>query len=357
MAGIRVLVAGVLVAACGLGLLGVASTVTVAASAPARMPTRVTQGALPGLSDAQAANARIIVRTAEARAGHSAGLIALAVALAESDLLVLSNPNDPSGNGLPSQGVGTDHDSLGLFQQRPGWGTAAARMDPVESTHLFLDALLALPGWEALVPWEAAQAVQRSAFTGRPSAANGGSGVVGGNYLARLESANRVLIAIENDAALLDCGGATVVLDPGTEGTFGLPVSYQIPADASLAAQRSVAFALTQLGKPYLWGGTGPTAYDCSGLTQAAWRHAGVVIHRVTSQQMTDGIAVDVQQIQPGDLILIPGGHGSLAAPGHVGMYIGNQLVVHAPHTGDVVKVVSLRAFIADGVSAIRHIY
>ena len=69
---------------------------------------------------------------------------------------------------IRAQGVGYDHDSLGIFQQRPSWGTAAQRMDPVASTNLFLDALLRLPGWDTIDPWVAAQRVQRSAFEGRP---------------------------------------------------------------------------------------------------------------------------------------------------------------------------------------------
>ena len=74
-------------------------------------------------------------------------------ALAESGLRILGNPNDPEGLIYDNEGIGTDHDSLGLFQQRPGWGTAAQRMDPVESTNLFLDQLLALPRWDQADPW------------------------------------------------------------------------------------------------------------------------------------------------------------------------------------------------------------
>jgi cell wall-associated NlpC family hydrolase len=83
---------------------------------------------------------------------------------------------------------------------------------------------------------------------------------------------------------------------------------------------------------------------------------AGVTIGRTTSDQMRDGTATTLQFVAPGDLILVPGSDGSLAAPGHVGMYVGNGRVVEAPQTGDVVRVVSLSSYVSGGVSAIRHI-
>ena len=87
-----------------------------------------------------------------------------------------------------------------------------------------------------------------------------------------------------------------------------------------------------------------------------AWSAAGIQLQRTTQQQVTDGTASSLTRVEPGDLILIPGSDGSLAAPGHVGMYLGGGLVVHAPHTGDVVRVVTLSSYTAGGVSAVRHI-
>ena len=115
-------------------------------------------------------------------------------------------------------------------------------------------------------------------------------------------------------------------------------------------------FALDQRGKPYVWGATGPTAYDCSGLTLSAWAHAGITITRTTYTQRNDGTATTESSLRPGDLVLIPGSDGSLASPGHLGMFIGEGLVIHAPHTGDVVKVVTFKSFTTEGISALRHI-
>src|SRR5450759_5981816 len=142
-----------------------------------------TSGPIAGMSAAQAQNARVVVATASARAGDHAALIAVMTGLAESGMRVLTNPNDPAGIQFPNQGVGHDHDSLGIFQQRASWGTAAQRMDPVASTNLFIDALLSRPDWLTVEPWRAAQDVQRSAFTGVPSPSNGYSPIYEGNYL------------------------------------------------------------------------------------------------------------------------------------------------------------------------------
>ena len=304
-----------------------------------------TSGPLPGLSKPAAANARTVTATALARGGRQAALIALMTGLTESGMRVLTNPNDPAGNLYPSQGVGYDHDSLGIFQQRPSWGSAAQRMDPIVSTGLFLDRLLALPDWRVVSPWRAAQAVQVSAFAD------------GGNYRANLDRAEALLRDITDTASPADCGGAGVGDPPsGPRGPHGLPVDFRLPAVTSRTAAAAVHFALGQLGAPYAWGAEGPNAYGCSGLMQAAWNAAGVPLTRTTSTQVHDGRPTTPANLSPGDLVFIPGYDGTLAAPGHVGMFIGHGLVVEAPKTGDVVKVVSYASFVSDGLAQIRHI-
>lgn len=109
------------------------------------------------------------------------------------------------------------------------------------------------------------------------------------------------------------------------------------PGDAgSAAAQSAVLYALAQIGKPYVWGGTGPGGYDCSGLCYAAYAAAGVTIPR-TSQAQWFGIGqnVDVSQLVPGDLVFYNmGEQAGVPGPGHVVMYIGGGNVVEAAHTG-----------------------
>jgi peptidoglycan DL-endopeptidase CwlO len=98
-------------------------------------------------------------------------------------------------------------------------------------------------------------------------------------------------------------------------------------------AERAVAFAYAQLGKPYQWGATGPGSYDCSGLVQAAWSVAGVTIPRDTYGQWGALPHIAASALQPGDLLYYDG-------IGHVAMYVGDGYIIDAPQTGlDVEKI------------------
>lgn len=108
----------------------------------------------------------------------------------------------------------------------------------------------------------------------------------------------------------------------------------------SEAAAKAIAFARAQLGKPYVWGATGPRGYDCSGLTYAAYRAAGITIPRVSGAQWRHGPRIPKGREQPGDLVFFNSGPGtSTTNPGHVGLVIGGGKMIAAPHTGTVVQV------------------
>jgi peptidoglycan DL-endopeptidase CwlO len=111
---------------------------------------------------------------------------------------------------------------------------------------------------------------------------------------------------------------------------------------AGPVARAAVRWALAQLGDPYQWGATGPDRFDCSGLTSSAYRAAGVTIPRVSRAQWGAGPHVAVANLLPGDLVFYADNPRNPATIHHVGMYIGNGLMVHAPHTGDVVRVASI---------------
>ncbi|MFD6949845.1 hypothetical protein A6A08_21260 [Nocardiopsis sp. TSRI0078] len=111
-----------------------------------------------------------------------------------------------------------------------------------------------------------------------------------------------------------------------------------VGSGASSAQGRAAAeWALEQVGKPYLWGGTGPHAFDCSGLTMQAWAAAGVSIPRVTTDQVNAGTRIGLGELQPGDLLFYDTGSG--ASPSHVTMYVGGGQMVNAPRTGQLIRV------------------
>ncbi len=112
--------------------------------------------------------------------------------------------------------------------------------------------------------------------------------------------------------------------------------SYTIGATpADVIAVRT---ALSELGKPYVWAASGPSSFDCSGLTMTAWAAAGVSLPHLASSQQSMGTPVDRSQLRPGDLVFF----GSPAY--HVAIYMGSGMIIQAPQTGDVVKITPLAA-------------
>jgi cell wall-associated NlpC family hydrolase/outer membrane murein-binding lipoprotein Lpp len=118
--------------------------------------------------------------------------------------------------------------------------------------------------------------------------------------------------------------------------------TYNGPASGQAAA--AVRFAYGQLGKPYQWGASGPSSYDCSGLTMASWAAAGVSLPHSSSAQYGSGPHVSRGDLQPGDLVFF----GSPIH--HVGIYIGGGKMIHAPHTGTVVQISPLESDYAGAV-------
>lgn len=96
-----------------------------------------------------------------------------------------------------------------------------------------------------------------------------------------------------------------------------------------------VEYAKKFIGVPYLWGGTTPSGFDCSGFTQYVFAHFGRSIGRTTYEQINAGTAVSKGQLQPGDLVLF----GTVSNPHHVGIYVGGNSYIHAPRTGEKIKI------------------
>jgi cell wall-associated NlpC family hydrolase len=293
-----------------------ATPASAAAAAPDPEASADTYPAVGGWDPAQVGFAAAIIDTG-ARLGipPRGWVIAVATAIQESGLRNLGN-----------LGPANDHDSLGLFQQRPsqGWGTPAQIMDPAHAATSFYQHLLRVPGWQGLDLTVAAQAVQRSAF---PAA-----------YAAR-----------ETDATML-VAELTGIVDPGIGCRPGsdLLTGYTLPPDTPPAVFTAIAWALAQLGTPYHLGGDCTAAHgdnsahqcDCSSLTQGAYRAAGITVPRSADDQSRHGqLITGPSALLPGDEVFAPGADGTTAHPGHVGLYLGNDLIVEAPHTGDTVKI------------------
>ncbi len=153
---------------------------------------------------------------------------------------------------------------------------------------------------------------------------------------AKVEKMVKVQTKVLRDLGTYQAG------DPNSKG-----IQYNGPASGN--ARAALDFAFAQVGKPYRYGGTGPDGWDCSGLVQASWRNGGVSLPRTTWEQWSWGASrkVSLSELQPGDLIFSSG-------LGHVGMYAGDGKIVHAPQTGDVVKVVPLSSYGGRLVGAVR---
>ncbi len=252
------------------------------------------------LDKAQLANAQTVIETGVTLKVPSEGLVvAVATALQESTLRNLEYG---------------DRDSLGLFQQRAGWGSVAARTDPATASRMFYTGgrggqpgLLDVTGWQSMDVTQAAQSVQRSAF---PYA------------YARWESLAGSLVASVVGDRALGCDQNVVGADlpDSVIGTF-------------------LRVALEQQGAPYVWGAVGPAAFDCSGLVVYSWQKAGHPLRIRTAAQMYDNSTLlEPGQEKPGDLIF--SALGERGSAGHVMIVVKPGTAVEAPKTGDVVKII-----------------
>ena len=148
----------------------------------------------------------------------------------------------------------------------------------------------------------------------------------------------------------------------GGEGPIPPPAPGEVETTGNTIIDTAVAWAVAQRGSWYQWGGTckdpfGPAAgrCDCSSLMQQAYAHAGVSLPRVAADQARTGEEVpNPADIQPGDLVAIPGSLGTPSRAGHIGMYVGNGMIVEAPYTGVQVRFVPARSY--KNVISIRRI-
>ncbi len=290
----------------------------------------------------QMANAAAIVSLVQQRQLPTrAAVIALATAYQETKFVNYLHPTDATT-------------SIGLFAQMTIYYTAAVAADPAKATGAFLDRLIQQPNWQTRALTDVAADVQRPFEPYRGLYAQW-------EPLATQLTAQLWTGPITGTAEVPGPAGAPAtpgVPCPGaggdgrtSAGATPTPGPNGLTLTGSPAGNGAVTFALAQLGKPYLWGGNGPNAWDCSGLTLAAWATQGVSLGRVTYTQAVQGTPVSIQDARSGDLVLIPGSDGTAANPGHVGMVAGVDTgvdtggkvwLVEAPRTGLNVRLTPL---------------
>jgi cell wall-associated NlpC family hydrolase len=154
------------------------------------------------------------------------------------------------------------------------------------------------------------------------------------------------------DLDAVDRQAVGYALSQGATGDgLGTPAPAQAPSLGSLLtsvtssvsqgidvdrAQKAIEAAYAELGKPYVWGAVGPDGFDCSGLMQHVWSAAGVMLPRTSEEQADAGRTVPLSGIEPGDLVVY------FAGRTHIGMYVGNGLIIHAPRPGSAVQFASV---------------
>ncbi|MDF9814753.1 NlpC/P60 family protein [Streptomyces sp. SPB162] len=199
-----------------------------------------------------------------------------------------------------------------------GARAANATIRDLTSTRTALDgyAHAATAAWEALVATRKKSADARAQVESRLAEAKA--------LLASLREQERLRLQRLEDETAYQAQLAWTRSDEAKK----LAQLPRAAGDASAQGRRAVAFAAAQIGKPYVWGAGGPSAYDCSGLTQQAWAAAGRTIPRTSQEQWRLLPHVPVDRMRPGDLVIY------FDDAGHVGLYVGDGAIVHAPRPG-----------------------
>ncbi|WP_229811266.1 NlpC/P60 family protein [Streptosporangium pseudovulgare] len=218
-------------------------------------------------------------------------------------------------------------------------------------------------GWAGAARWTRRPA--GALRTGRPAGARvGGSRLAGGRVIGVHTAGSRLAggrmiggrvigsrlaggrVAGERVAGARVIGGRTLRGRAGGDrwgrgagGGWPEPDWWLDPAPWQMPGDVVADWALTQLDKPYVWAASGPRGYDCSGLAMRAWERAGIRLDHWTGSQWTSGRHVRLDRLHRGDLLFFGRLTGNPADVRHVGIYIGGGLMVHAPQTGDVVRI------------------
>lgn len=272
--------------------------------------------------------------------------------------------------------AGGDKDSMGLFQQRPsqGWGTARQIMDPQYSIRKFYQSLMRVGNRSQIPVWEAAQAVQRSAYpTAYKRWTQDAQQILGNVTVDATQTGLQSLWnsfttgspeVMKEPVGLTDLDGVTDLVPAPAGLQQSLPAGLGAPGTDVPSAQQQVDSmdkamgveaeglrgsiveeAQKFLGTPYKWGASQPGAFDCSGFLYYIFNQLGIKplvngkpsnMPRVSYDQALMGNRSDIGSLMPGDLVVF----GNDAH--HIAIYIGNGQIIEAPHTGANVRIRSL---------------
>lgn len=266
----------------------------------------------------------------------------------ESNFVMYANAAVPESLTYPHEALSTDHSSVGLYQQQNfgEWGTVRQRMNVKASTQMFLQTLKRMD-WRNMDRGAACQAVQRSAkpleyakwetwAIDQVRSIRSGTGTATGAPGANNVSLTNPIPALGGGTTPLTAGPLSAVSPgsipavPTTNGTPGVTAAATEAGKPAHDTGGAATCALAQVGKPYVWNGKGPAVFDCSGLMQFAYRSIGLEIGPDTYSQAGRCERIPPSNLKPGDMIQ--------PNAGHTVMYIGPNLIVHAPQPGDVVR-------------------
>jgi cell wall-associated NlpC family hydrolase len=296
---------------------------------------KVTQARLGYAQQAQAASQRELAGLAEQEFESGGGFGPMSS--------MLGNASGPQGylsevglgQVLAQNGTDTEADAQAndvvdaAFRKQAHDLLAAQQADVQAASHLKLAVEAAVDQQQAFV---SASKAKRNTLAQQVADAQA--------HAAALKSARQAALAAAAAAAAAKAAAAATA---STASSSATAPSWASSSGAS-ATQGDIAanWALTQLGKPYQWGAVGPDTYDCSGLTMEAWVHAGVALLHYTGYQWEEGPYVSLNDLQRGDLLFYATDNSDPATIHHVGIYIGNGMMVDAPYTGADVRVDSI---------------
>ena len=249
----------------------------------------------------------------------------------------LYNPNVPGSQQCPNDGEGHDTNAVGIFQQEPeaDYGTVQERMNPLQAATMFFQQLaVRCPGWRNMDYGQAACAIQgplnNADYAAKVDAAYPWA-------TAQVQAQRTAGTTITAAASGIGAGGSISVGAPAPSGNASLTVGAPSVSPGGVAAaatgrpvpdsEGAINFARAQIGKPYVWGATGPDSYDCSGLVMMAFKSIGVQVPRNTVDMVNQLPAVAPAAIQRGDLVF-PNGND------HVILWLNDGTIIESPEPG-----------------------